>query len=299
MTPELNKSQAALEQLADLNETLKKEKIELTPEVEKYVREHIRAVQDKLQAGQDVYESDLDFIKKVKMWVLAPKNVREILPSIEKMYAEQPEADKRHISLKQWLDLLHIMKAKDEKREWVDDIFKFPGLGKIEAEYLNLKGCTSLTALPEGLYVDFSLNLDGCTALTALTEGLSVGFNLDLKGCTSLTALPEGLYVGLNLNLAGCTGLTSLPEGLKVRGYLSLFYCAQLTSLPENLSVGGDLDLSGCTSLKTLPESLLVKGKLLLNDPNEQVLDDARRLTREGKIKNKGIRRIVKIKEKN
>ena len=62
------------------------------------------------------------------------------------------------------------------------------------------------------------LDLSGCTGLTALPEGLTVGGELNLSWCTGLTSLPEGLTVGGWLNLNGCTGLTALPEGLTVGG---------------------------------------------------------------------------------
>ena len=51
-------------------------------------------------------------------------------------------------------------------------------------------------ALPEGLSVGGYLDLSGCTGLTALPEGLSVGGSLYLRGCTGLTALSEVLSVG-------------------------------------------------------------------------------------------------------
>ena len=292
MTPELTKPQIALEQLADLTQTLEKEKVQLTPEVEEYTRNHVRAVQNKLQAGEDVYESDLEFIPKVKMWVMMPKEWREKYRSVEEMeksyeYSEFPEAKKRHISPKQWLDLLHVMKAADKERGWIDETFKFPGGGKVETiedlylgnctsltklpeglsveEDLYLDECTSLTALPENLYVGGSLDLIGCTSLTALSKGLSIGGYLNLSGCTALTTLPEGLSVGKYLNLSGCTALTSLPEGLSVGGFLDLRDCTFLTTLPERLSVGGHLDLGKCTSLKALPEDLSVGKSLILN----------------------------------
>jgi hypothetical protein len=69
---------------------------------------------------------------------------------------------------------------------------------------LYLNGCTSLTALPDGLTVGGSLDLTGCTSLTALPDGLTVGGSLGLTGCTSLTALPDGLTVGGSLGLTGC-----------------------------------------------------------------------------------------------
>ena len=73
--------------------------------------------------------------------------------------------------------------------------------------WLDLTGCTGLTALPDGLTVGGSLDLFGCTGLTALPDGLTVGGSLDLRDCTGLTALPDGLTVGGWLDLTGCTGL--------------------------------------------------------------------------------------------
>ena len=239
MTPELHKSQAALEQLADLTKTLEKEKVQLTPEVEEYVREHVRAVQDKLQAGQDVYESDLEFIPKVKMWV---------------------EAIRRKISLKQWLDLLHVAKAREKNIDWIDKTFQFPGGGKVKAEE---EWRISIPHKPRRSVVK-GLYLTGCTGLTSLPEGLEVGGGLYLAGCTGLTKLPEGLKIDGDLDLRGCTGLTELLEGLSVGGYLNLINCTGLTKLPEGLSVGRDLWLS--------------------EDSQEQVKKDAERLQSEGKI---------------
>src|SRR6056297_2693841 len=124
---------------------------------------------------------------------------------------------------------------------------------------LTLYDCT---ALPEGLKVGGYLNLYGCTALTALPEGLKVGGYLNLYTCISLTALPEGLKVGGWLDLRGCTSLAALPEGLKVGGWLDLSGCTGLTALPEGLKVGGDLYLNDRTGLTALPEGLKVGGKI-------------------------------------
>jgi hypothetical protein len=288
MTPELAKSPSALEQLADLNKTLKKEKVELTPEFEEYVRSHVRAVQDKLQARQDVYESDLAFIDNVKMWVMMPKNWRGKYKNMEEMMkfcrSELYEANKRNASLKQWLGSLHVAEAAGEKRGWIDKLFTFKkektvvvnlnlrdrtGLTSLPEGLqvlsgLNLEGCTGLTSLPKGLDVSAFLNLKGCTGLTSLPEGLKVGKSLDLEGCTGLTSLPEGLKVGNNLDLCGCTRLTSFPRDMSIRGSLSLRQCMQLTSLPGKLKVGRNMDLRGCTGLTSLPEDLEVGGSLNL-----------------------------------
>ncbi len=122
-------------------------------------------------------------------------------------------------------------------------------VGKTEEQirngYLDLKGCTGITSLPENLTVGGDLYLKGCTGITSLPENLTVGGCLDLKGCTGITSLPENLTVGGYLYLKGCTGITSLPENLTVGGYLYLEGCTGITSLPENLTVGGYLYLKG------------------------------------------------------
>ena len=56
------------------------------------------------------------------------------------------------------------------------------------------------------------LDLEGCTSITALPEGLTVGGYLDLRGCTSITALPEGITVGGYLDLEGCTSITDTTK---------------------------------------------------------------------------------------
>ena len=229
MTPELTKPQVAQEQLDDLNRTLEKEKVELTPEVEEYTRSHVRAVQNKLQAGQDVYESDLAFIPKVKIWVRMPKELREKYRSVDEMIKSkevidaQFEANKRHISLQQWYVLLEIAICGSKERKWIDERFTFPGAGKIISHGdLNLAYSEDLTEIPVGLEVGGGLYLQGCTALTKLPEELSVAFNLELNDCTSLTEVPEGLSVGLNLDLRGCNKLTRLPKTLLIGGHLYL-----------------------------------------------------------------------------
>ena len=120
--------------------------------------------------------------------------------------------------------------------------------------WLDLGGCTGLTALPDNLTVGGWLDLTGCTGLTELPDNLTVGGWLDLTGCTGLTALPDNLTVGGWLDLTGCTGLTELPDNLTVGGWLDLSGCTGLTALPDNLTVGGSLYLRRCTGLTELPD---------------------------------------------
>ena len=90
------------------------------------------------------------------------------------------------------------------------------------------------------------------TTISELPKGLEVSYSLDLRGCTSLLSLPEGLSVGSWIDLCDCASLRSLPEGLSTGGIISLIGCTALQSLPEGISAGGSLYLNGCTSLKTL-----------------------------------------------
>jgi hypothetical protein len=57
---------------------------------------------------------------------------------------------------------------------------------------------------PDNLSLGGWLDLRGCTGLTALPDNLSLGGPLDLSGCTGLTALPDNLSVGGGLYLRGC-----------------------------------------------------------------------------------------------
>ena len=84
---------------------------------------------------------------------------------------------------------------------------------------VDLRGCTGLMALPDGIAVGGDLWLNGCTGLKALPDGLAVGGYLNLYGCTGLKAFPDGLAVGRDLSLSGCTGLKGVrkPSGVKGR----------------------------------------------------------------------------------
>ncbi len=90
--------------------------------------------------------------------------------------------------------------------------------------YLDLEGCTQITALPEGLTVGGSLYLRG-TQITALPEGLTVGGSLDLRGTqiteterTKVKKLHDGDYVaGKYLYADGI--LTHVRKKKKVGAY--------------------------------------------------------------------------------
>jgi len=262
MTPSTSTPRAMLD---DIKETLEKEKVKLTPEVEKYTRSHLRTIQDKLSDDEDITEGDLAFIKKVKMWIFMPEELREKYPDIENMEEsdEVRDSEKRKLSLQQWLDLSHMAEADGKEKEWIDNTFKFNGGQIICDENLNFRCCKAIHTIPDGLIVGGDFDLFG-TSLKTIPQGLSVGEYFDLGNCTSLTSLPDGLEFRKELDLRGCTSLGTLPGGLRIGGYLFLMGCTSLTSLPDDMEVEGTLHLS---------ENL-----------NEQVRQDARRLEQEGKI---------------
>jgi len=238
-----------------------------------------------------------------------PEEWREKLRTVEAMTSDPDamelihEALKRHISLQQWLDLLYLAEAMEEKnwKKWINETFQFPGGGKIvsDSNLLLGGGFGRLTRLPEGLAVKGSLNLTACTGLTELPEGLRVGGILNLDQCTELeknknNILPplmekmkRGEIIGLSL-MTWQLEDRDLPNGLMVKGNLGLAI-DKLTELPEGLKVGGSLILYSCTGptrLTRLPQKLRVEGNLILDENlHEQVKKDAERLKKEGKIK--------------
>ena len=281
-----NTPQTLLDQLSEIQDEAKKNKVQLTPEVVQYIREHLEAVQKKLAKNESIYDEDLEFIKNVRFWINLPENVRQMFPAIEEMKKEsEDEAMKRNITPKQWFDLLHVAKAAGKQKEWIDATFKFPGKCIIEAENLELKKCP-ITHLPDNLKINNDLNIHDCNSLTKLPDNLQVIKSMFVEYCTSLKSVPNSLKVGWNLAFNNCKSLTFLPDNLNVNMVLNLNECTSLTFLPQNLNVKGYLYLIGCVSLASLPTNIMVYGSIILSkNVSEQVKKDAERLKQKGKIK--------------
>jgi len=62
-------NQTIQDQLADLTETMKPEKIELSPEMKRYFDEELAKLTDKMAKNEPVYPHDLKFIKVIKKWI--------------------------------------------------------------------------------------------------------------------------------------------------------------------------------------------------------------------------------------
>jgi len=265
------------EVMRDITELAEKEKVELTSEIREYVREHVRMTQDQYRTHEDVSDKDIVFIENAKSWLLMPKQLKERYSTIEDMKNETSEANKREISLKQWLSLLNVAEASHQPIKWIDETFDFPGNGKIHVEKslsLVFERSTSLRSLPDNLTVENNLTLENCPLLTSLPNNLKVGEELGLHMCPSLTSLPDNFSVrSLTINdpslLKGITTLnaqkveiensnaTSFPKNFPTIKWLRLFNCPYLESLSDNLNVKS-LYIRACPSLKSLPDNLRV-----------------------------------------
>ena len=184
-------SSSILDQISEIQEDAKKNKVQLTPEVREYIREHLKAVQQKLDKGEPVYDEDLEFIKNARLWVSMPDNLRHKFPSIDvlKKSGELEEAAKRRISHEQWFDLLHIAEVSQQDKKWIDKVFKFLDDGRIETKELMLGSKFNLQRLPQ------KLRVKGDVSIVA----------------TSIKTLPNNLIIEGDLNIS-----ENLPEQVKI-----------------------------------------------------------------------------------
>lgn len=118
---------------------------------------------------------------------------------------------------------------------------------------IDAQDCRRLHSLP-ALRVD-QLNLRGCTALERLPDGL-VARIVDVSQCSSLTEIPASVarYIH-HLNASQCTGLEALPDSFAGLITLNVSGCTQLATLPEGITIRRWVDVSG-SSLQSLPWSL-------------------------------------------
>jgi len=120
-------------QLAEITETIQREKVELTPEVKKYFDKNLKKLTDKLAKKEPIFRKDLAFIEKIKRWVGMPAKLRIKLPSIglmenprltkeqkEKLFETLKSRFKKkptfHVGL-EWSNVKKALKA-DEKAMW-------------------------------------------------------------------------------------------------------------------------------------------------------------------------------------
>ena len=148
--------------------------------------------------------------------------------------------------------------------------------------YLDLRGCTEIVRLPEGLRCDV-LDQTGCTKLIEIPSTTQVG-RLILDKCSSLKPLPsdlkcnelrmhdshfvewtEGLNPTFKLDLQGASRLKKIPQNMKC-GTLILENCTELREIGDGLDVNS-LDLSNCAKLESLPEKGRLRfGRLILRN---------------------------------
>jgi hypothetical protein len=89
-----------------------------------------------------------------------------------------------------------------------------------------------LLALPPDIDASF-LTISGCTSLTGWPPNgqLSVG-SLNMRECPQLTSVPPWMGALSQLNLSGCAGVRSLPDDAQVTSWIDVAG-TQLQSLPR------------------------------------------------------------------
>ncbi|XP_052293767.1 TMV resistance protein N-like isoform X4 [Citrus sinensis] len=197
--------------------------------------------------------------------------------------------------LKQPLNMLRVMKlSHSENLIKTPDFTEVPNLEEFDLEgctklreihpslmlhnkliLLNLKGCTSLTTLPSGIFMESlkTLVLSGCSKLKKFPDIVMRGMGdlteLFLDG-TSIAEVPSSieLLTGLELlNLNNCRSLVRLPSsinGLKSLKTLNLSGCFKLENVPETLGQVEsleELDISG-TAIRQPPSSIFLMKNL-------------------------------------
>lgn len=186
------------DQLMDIQDEAKKNKVKLTLEVGRYIREHLETVQQKLANREPVMEDDMKFMQDVRTWVGLPEEWREKYKSIEGMNKSEENQDtiKRGIRLGQWLILLNIARwqtrtgrhGREYEKEWIDETFSFPGNFQIVSKPWGQLQFRNIDALPENLEVKGNLYLENVGYIKSIPN------NLVVKGKVSLATFnPEKL----------------------------------------------------------------------------------------------------------
>ncbi len=308
---ETNQQTQLSDQLADLQETMQREKVELTPEVEAYLKESVEKVQGKLINGEPVYPKDMEFIEWFKIWIdfggeYSIKDTIDRTPQKEqlKLLAQQAGKDDK------WIDenfeiegSFIVFKGFELDLSGCKEITKLPERLKVEGG-MDLSDCTGLRQLPKVLIVEHTLDMQGCTGLTSLTGKLVVKGALGFRKCINLTQLSDDLEIGSHLNLNRCKNFSNFPKGVKkINGNLVAQHCPALKQLPDGLEITGDLyllnsgiknlpkglkvrgHLAGCNNLRSFPDDIEVNILNLHRVASGHLKDEAERLLKAGKIK--------------
>ena len=103
------------------------------------------------------------------------------------------------------------------------------------ADHLDIAGCPSITALPEGLPNLWVLECSNCPLLTSIASYLPRLMYLYCNDCPLLTTMPNNLPNLTRLYCEGCPGLRSLPNTMLKLQTLWCPLCPHLRALPRDL----------------------------------------------------------------
>lgn len=130
-------------------------------------------------------------------------------------------------------------------------------LSQVDISTISLVGCNNLLELPEGMIIRDYLDLRGCTQLRALPKNMgTLPRNIDASYCINLTELPGNYEFFDNIWMKGCISVTKLPNRIHCDFLMDFSGCISLVELPDNLGVtGGKIVFDDCISLKELSAS--------------------------------------------
>jgi len=113
----------------------------------------------------------------------------------------------------------------------------------LRVDFLTLDGCSALKHWPESAKVSIgAVSARGCTGLTALPNGLGPLTTLNLRDCARIEQLPEGTQVRAWVDIGG-TKIEGLPQSLTCTGlrWRGVSVTPQIAFFPETLKSGDAL----------------------------------------------------------
>jgi len=276
MTSKNQTQQEIASQLDGLTETMQREQVKLTPEISAYLKEKVEAVQNKLMQGETVFEKDLEFINKVKLWLMLPEDLRKKFQTMEEMESDEEikeytkddvkQAQKYSINLRQWAGVKNLAEFYyGDLKEGLKNIDKFleftngkiiGKLGHLDLEVGHTYAQPPLKLLPDNFEIG-SINILSYQHLKKFPPNLQVKW-LTIASWPQLNLLPEDLKVFNKLIVRACENFKELPENLNLEEKLELVNCDGVTEFPENLS-SKILDIAKCKNLTKLSKNLTVE----------------------------------------
>lgn len=265
------------------------ERVILSEEVKRYAQDGLAIVQEKLRNDEELFETDFEFIKNVKIWMSLSENERQEIPDIEKLLAVREEALKRMKVLAKYCSTSNdVDKVMREEMELKGVSVHLYGIFVIKKEeeleidlperliiydFLEIENIKSVT-IPKVLFVK-----DGARLSMQWTKARGAFSCLEVNGDASFFDIDFGQEASV------------FPSNLKVKGFLDLAFC-KIKRLLGNVKIEGGLGLNGafveetpesieCRDLHLeslgkdeVPKRMIVHGDISCTDDQEKLVHD-------------------------